>query len=164
MARHATGARKGRRTETDGRGNGAHRLFDDILALAGTLARGRQDYGADKLMSLAASTREFAASMTDMPNLRAQAASAAESIEGLAEYVMHTDIEQMIKDAGTFARRHPAATLAITAAAGVAASRWMTPAARRGATVSRRSTAAPRVRKQSARPRRRANGQAHASA
>lgn len=76
--------------------NGSHRLFDDILALAATLARGRQDYGAEKLMTLAASPRDFAASLTDMPSLRAQAASAAESFEGLAEYIACTDVEQMV--------------------------------------------------------------------
>ena len=144
-----------------GQSNGSRRLFDDILALAGTLARGRQDYGADKLMALAASTRDFAASLTDMPSLRFQAASAAESIEGLAEYVMHTDIEQMAKDAGTFARRHPAATLAMAAAAGMAASRFMkTPPH----TAAPTKSTASRVRRPVAQSRRRANGQAHASA
>ena len=145
---------------------GSHRLFDDILALAATLARGRQEFGAERLMTLAASTRDFAASLSDMPNLRAQAASAAESLDGLAEYVMHTDIEQMVKDAGAFARRHPLATLAITAAAGLAASRMMRPVASRTArnAVPKRKRAAPRTKPTAAQSRRRANGQAHASA
>ena len=144
---------------------GSHRLFDDILALAATLARGRQEFGAEKLMTLAASTRDFAASLSDMPNLRAQAASAAESLAGLAEYVMHTDIEQMVKDAGAFARRHPLATLAITAAAGIAASRMIRPASfgttRKAAPGRKR--AAVRTSAPTAQSRRRANGQAHAT-
>ena len=49
--------------------DGSRRIFDDVLALAGTLARGRKDMGADKLHSLASLTREYAASMTDLPNL-----------------------------------------------------------------------------------------------
>ncbi len=140
---------------------GSHRLFDDILALAATLARGRQEYGAEKLMTLAASTRDFATSLSDMPNLRAQAASAAESLEGLAEYVMHTDIEQMAKDASTFARRHPLATLAITAAAGMAASRIIRPHA--AGTERKAPAGRKRASKQAARARRRSNGEAHAA-
>ena len=166
MARSSkTGANR-RRAGASQQRNGSLRLFDDILALAATLARGRQDYGAGKLMALAASTRGFAESLTDMPSLRDQAASAAESLEGLADYILHTDIEQMVKDASTFARRHPAATLAITAAAGIAASRMMRPVASRTArnVVPKRKRAAPRAKAPAAQSRRRANGQAHASA
>jgi hypothetical protein len=147
--------------------SGTHRIFDDVLALAGTLARGRKDFGAEKLHSLASSTREFAASMTDLPNLRLQVASAADSLESLSDYVMHTEIDQMVGDAGTFARRHPLATLAMTVAAGVAASRfiWQQPAfaqsgsKRRGSGSSRR--AASGTRKQVPSTRRGANGKAH---
>lgn len=50
--------------------DGSRRIFDDVLSLAGTLARGRKDLGADKLHSLASLTRDYAASMTDLPNLQ----------------------------------------------------------------------------------------------
>lgn len=146
--------------------NGSRRIFDDVLALAGTLARGQKDLGADKLLSLAALTRDYAASMTDLPNLRAQVASAADSLEGIADYVMHTEIDQMVGDAGTFARRHPLATLAATVAAGVAASRLMYrqpvngPAASRRKASPRRSPAG--LGKRVSKARRNANGQAHA--
>lgn len=141
--------------------NGSRRIFDDVLALAGTLARGRKDLGADKLHSLAALTRDYAASMTDLPNLRVQVASAADSLEGVADYVMHTEIEQMVGDAGTFARRHPLATLAVTVAAGMAASRLMyRQPVKMTAASSRKSrprrTSAARVGKRTA------NGHAHA--
>ena len=128
--------------------DGSRRIFDDVLALAGTLARGRKDLGADKLHSLAALTRDYAASMTDLPNLRVQVASAADSLEGVADYVMHTEIEQMVGDAGTFARRHPLATLAVTVAAGMAASRLMyrQPAGHRQVQEGQQSRAAPRQR------------------
>ncbi|MFN0190985.1 MAG: hypothetical protein ACKVP5_03265 [Aestuariivirga sp.] len=125
MARTAT--RRRAKPRSNATSNGTHRLFDDILALAGTLARGRKDSGADKLAALAASTRSFAGSLGDMPNLRVRAASAAESLEGLAEYVSNTEIEQMFEDAGIFARRHPFAAIAISVGAGVAASRYLRP-------------------------------------
>jgi hypothetical protein len=147
--------------------DGSRRIFDDVLALAGTLARGRKDLGADKLQSLAALTRDYAASMTDLPNLRVQVASAADSLEGVADYVMHTEIEQMVGDAGTFARRHPMATLAVTVAAGLAASRLLhrQPAKTRAKTSRKarpRRTSASTSGKRSAQTRRTANGHAHA--
>jgi hypothetical protein len=123
--------------------------------------------GADKLNSLASLTREYAASMTDLPNLRVQVASAADSLEGVADYIMHTEIEQMVGDAGTFARRHPLTTLAMTVAAGMAASRLMyrqpmkmTAASSRKASPRRASTLS--ASKRSAQSRRTANGHAHA--
>jgi hypothetical protein len=147
--------------------NGSRRILDDVLALAGTLVRSQKDMGADKLNSLASLTREYAASMTDLPNLRVQVASAADSLEGVADYVMHTEIEQMVGDAGTFARRHPLATLAVTVAAGMAASRLMyrqpvnsrASAARK---ASPRRASSSGAGKRSARARRTANGHAHA--
>jgi hypothetical protein len=164
-------ATKTRRNKAaSGSHNGSHRIFDDVLALAGTLARGRKDFGADKLHSLASSTRDFAASMTDLPNLRVHVATAADSLESLSDYVMHTEIEQMVGDAGTFARRHPFATFAATVAAGLAVSRFMwqqptfakSPSNRRGTGARRR--AAPNARKQVPQARHGTNGkgQAHA--
>lgn len=143
--------------------NGSRRILDDVLSLAGTLARSQKEMGAEKLNSLASLTRDYAASMTDLPNLRVQVASAADSLEGVADYVMHTEIEQMVGDAGTFARRHPLATLAMTVAAGMAASRLMyrQPAnsrARSGRKPSSRASGS----KRSAQSRRAANGHAHA--
>jgi hypothetical protein len=133
-----------------------------VLALAGTLARGRKDLGADKLHSLAELTREYAASMKDLPNLRVQVASAADSMEGVADYVMHTEIEQMVGDAGTFARRHPVATLAVTIAAGMAASRFMYRQPRAGRTASARRTSTSSARKRTGQAGRNTNGHAHA--
>lgn len=146
--------------------NGSRRIFDDVLSLAGTLVRSQKDMGADKLNSLASLTRDYAASMTDLPNLRVQVASAADSLESVADYVMHTEIEQMVGDAGTFARRHPLATLAVTVAAGMAASRLMyrhpvTATARSGRKASSRRSSVSGASKRSA-ARRTANGHAHA--
>jgi hypothetical protein len=158
-----------RHKSTNGKQNGSHHVFDDILALAGTFARSHKEQGIDKLHSFAGSTRDFATSMTDVPNLKVQMVSAGESLEDLAEYVLHTDIQHMLKDAETFARRHPIAALTMTVVAGMAVSRFLRPRAvampkivakRAG---SRRKTVS-RSRKQVAQPRRTANGKAGAHA
>ena len=146
----------------------AHRIVDDVLALAATLARSRKDYGADKLQMLAQSTRDFASSLADMPNLRVQMATAADSLEGLSDYVMHTEVEQMVHDAGTFARRHPLATLGITVASGIVASRYFMqrPAGRKAASprrASRRKTVKV-TRKPASRSRTGTNGHARTNA
>ena len=160
----------GRHKKTNGKQNGSHHVFDDILALAGTFARSRKEQGIDKLHSFAGSTRDFATSMTDVPNLKVQMASAGESLEDLAEYVLHTDIQHMLKDAETFARRHPIAALTMTVVAGMAVSRFLRPRAvatakpvSKRAGSSRRKTVS-RSRKQVAQPRRTANGKAGAHA
>jgi hypothetical protein len=85
----------------------------------------------------------------------------------VADYVMHTEIEQMVGDAGTFARRHPMATLAVTVAAGLAASQLLhrQPAKTRAKTSRKarpRRTSASTSGKRSAQTRRTANGHAHA--
>ena len=159
----------GRHKNTNGKQNGAYHIFDDVLALAGTFARGRKDYGADKLHSLAESTRDFATSMTDVPNLRVQMASAGESLENLAEYVMHTNIDNMLEDAGTFARRRPLTALTMTIIAGLAVSRFIRPRTAsekpglsRGKAL-RRKTLSSR-RKPAAQPQRGTNGKARAHA
>ncbi len=167
MAKAKKSRSNGNKRKTGAARGGSRRIFDDVLALAGTLASGRKELGADKLQELASLTREYAASMTDLPNIRVQVASAADSLEGVADYVMHTEIEQMVGDAGIFARRHPLATLAVTVAAGMAASRLMyrrpvTATARPGRKASPRRAAASGASKRSAQARRNSNGHAHA--
>jgi hypothetical protein len=108
--------------------------------------------------------------MTDVPNLKVQMASAGESLEDLAEYALHTDIQHMLKDAETFARRRPFAALAMMVVAGMAVTRFLRPRAvatakpvSKRAGSSRRKTVL-RSRKQVAQPRRTANGKAGAHA
>ena len=160
----------GRHKKATGKQNGSHHVFDDILTLAGTFARSQREQGIDKLHSFAGSTRDFATSMTDVPNLKVQMGSAAESLEDLAEYVLHTDIQHMLKDAETFARRHPIAALTMTVVAGMAVTRFLRPrAVAMAKPVSKRAgssrrKAVSRSRKQIAQPRRTANGKAGAHA
>lgn len=159
----ATSAKSRRNKKTNGTSHISNRIFEDVLAVAATLLRSRKDFGADKLHSLAEATRGYAASMADLPNLRAHVASASETIEGLAEYVMHTDIEHMVQDAGTFARRHPLATLGVTVAAGLAASRLMRTSQPDAEAKPRRAATKKKSRKTAA-PRRGTNGSAQAHA
>ncbi len=162
--------------------NTSSRVLDDILALAGTLLRSRKDYGADKLNSLAQATREYANSLSDAPSLHSYVASASENIDELADYVMHTEIDQIIQDAGNFARRHPIATLGVTIGVGLLAGNMMRGSrststaanSRRASSSSRtsrsnvrstsRRSAPKRARKQSARTTGVSNGSVQSNA
>ncbi len=141
----------------------SYRILDDVLALAGTLLRSRREYGAGKLHSLAEATRDYATSMTDLPQLRAQVASASESIEGFADYVMHTDIDHMVQDAAIFARRQPFATLGVAIAAGVVASRYML-SPRASVKSAPKSRVAKKAARKTTAPKHRNNGLAQTHA
>ena len=132
----------------NGRGNGgqSYRLFDDMLAMAGSLANSRKEYAANKLETFADSVREVSSSMAGIPNLRAYASAAAESLEGLAGYVSDSDLETMVADAREFTRRHPMTTLAGSIAAGVIITQMMqsrtsSGASRRGGARRHRASA-----------------------
>lgn len=96
-------------------------LMGDVFAIVGSLMKSRADRGAEKLHTLSTATRDYAATLTDMPQLRAKVGAASDSIDEVANYAVHTDIEHMFVDATTFARKHPMATLGFAAAAGVLA-------------------------------------------
>jgi ElaB/YqjD/DUF883 family membrane-anchored ribosome-binding protein len=94
-------------------------LVGDLFAIAGALLKSRTDRGVEKLHSLSAATRDYASTLTDMPHLRAQVGAASESIEGVADYAVHTDAEHMFADVEAIVRKHPIATIGVTVAAGV---------------------------------------------
>ena len=132
----AKSSRPGKRKRN---GNGAnHRgLFDDMLAMAGSLAGSRKDYAAAKIETLAESVREIATAVPGIPNFTQYANAAAGSLEGLAEYVTESDLETMVNDARQFARTHPMATLAGSIAAGLIVSQMMSGGRRGDARRSR---------------------------
>ena len=103
------------------------RIFEEVVGLAETLLHSRKAYGADKLQSVAEATRRYAASMSNLPTISEQINVASETMEDFADYIVHNNVEQMIEDAGTFARRKPLTTLCVTVAAGLAASRLLMP-------------------------------------
>jgi hypothetical protein len=98
----------------------ANRLFDDALSLASTLADSRKRAGADRIVELASATREFGTSLNDFPQLRQYSGQAADSLDDLADYIVRTDIPDMLDDFAGFARRQPVATLTLGVAAGLA--------------------------------------------
>ena len=94
-------------------------IFDDILAMAGSLASSRKEYAAAQLETLADSVRQFNETMPQIPTVKAYAATAADSLEELANYVVESDLSEMVADAREFSRRHPFATFGGSLAAGV---------------------------------------------
>ena len=104
----------------NGRANGgSYSLVDDLLAMAGSLASSRKDYASAKLETMAEAVRDYTSAMPDIPHVKAYGSAAAESLYGLADYVMDSDLPAIVSDAREFARRHPVATLTGTIAAGV---------------------------------------------
>ena len=53
-------AKSSRSRKRNGNGGGTYGIFDDILAMAGSLAGSRKDYAAAKLETLAETVREYA--------------------------------------------------------------------------------------------------------
>lgn len=115
----ATASRSNTRSRSK-RGQRARPGFmDDLLAMAGSLAGSRKDYAAEQLETLAESVREFAESMPPIPTMRSYAATAADSLDELADYVVESDIGEMVQDARELMRRHPLATFGGSVAAGL---------------------------------------------
>ncbi len=97
----------------------SHGIYNDVMSITSSLFRNSKDVGADKIRSLAEAARQFATSISDMPNLGSQISVASETIDDFADYVVKTDIDQIVHDGGVFVKRHPVATIATTVAAGV---------------------------------------------
>ncbi len=108
-----------------GSNGGSYRILDDVLAMAGSLASSRKQFAAVKLESLGQSMRDFAGAMPDIPSFKAYANMSAESLDGLANYIMDSDLKTMAEDAREFARAHPMATLAGSITAGIVATQMM---------------------------------------
>jgi hypothetical protein len=109
-------ARSRSRTESEHEGPA---FLDDLLSMAGSLASSRKEYAAAQLESLANSVRQFSEAMPQIPTMKAYADTAAESLEELANYVVESDLSEMVSDAREFTRRHPLATFGGSIAAGL---------------------------------------------
>jgi predicted transcriptional regulator len=125
----ATTKRKSRRRSTSRRGssrdNYGQRMFGDVLSLASSLAGSRKQMAAERLNELASATRNLTSSVEDLPYLRDYTDAAAQRIDELADYVERTDIDEMLEDIATFAKRQPMATLALGMAAGLVTTQLM---------------------------------------
>ena len=109
-------ARNRSRTESEREGPA---FFDDLLAMAGSLANSRKEYAAAQLESLADSVRQFSDAMPSIPTMKAYADTAADSLDELANYVVESDLVDMVADAREFTKRHPLATFGGSIAAGL---------------------------------------------
>jgi hypothetical protein len=101
-------------------------IYGDILGIVGSLMRHRQESGAAKIGSMASAARNFAADLTDIPNVRTYVHAAANQMETLSDYVSDSSLEEMMADATAFAKRYPMATAAFAVAAGFGFTRLMT--------------------------------------
>lgn len=101
--------------------NYGQRILDDALAVGGTLLKHQKNVGAERLQMLADATRNYGKSLTDIPGVGGYVVMAAESVSAFADYVVESDLEEMVADASAFARRQPLATLALAVAAGLVA-------------------------------------------
>lgn len=106
------------RTRTESEREGPA-FLDDLLSMAGSLANSRKEYAAAQLEGLADSVRQFSESMPAIPTVKAYAATAADSLDELANYVVESDLADMVSDAREFTRRHPLATFGGSIAAGL---------------------------------------------
>jgi hypothetical protein len=166
MARKATARPASRSSNRTARQRSPQRpstpMYGDILGIVGSLMRHRQESGAAKIGSMANAARNFAADLADIPNVKTYVHAAANQMENLSDYVSDSSLEQMMKDATAFAKRHPTATAAFAVAAGFGFTRLMTHgAADHRATSSKtgkRATARSATAKKAARKRGRPNG------
>lgn len=124
-------------------------FFDDLLNMAGSLASSRKEYAAAQLESLADSVRQFSEAMPEIPTVKAYAATAADSLEELADYVVESELTEMMADAREFTRRHPLATFGGSIAAGLVITQLVQSRAQsmRSAMRTRRSSSGTRRRR-----------------
>ena len=143
--------------------HGAYQILDDVLSLVGSFATLGKALATSKMQSTSDAAAGLMQGKVDLPDVRAQLSSAAETLETISDYAIHTDIKQMVDDAGAFARKHPVTALVSVVAVGALLSRLM----RRAPEVTKatkRAAPRPRAKKTAARPKRQANGAARTHA
>lgn len=96
----------------------AYQIFEDIIVLAGGIAKLGKTIAAQKIQSSADAASHLVHTKVDMADINAQLSEAKESLSQASDYAMHTDVKQMVDDASVFARKHPVATLVSVIALG----------------------------------------------
>jgi len=148
--------------------SGGFQLFDDILNLVGSFSKLGRVIATAKLQSTAETANRFVHSKMDATDLRAQLSGAADNLEAISDYALHTDVKQVVDDVGAFARKHPVTALVSVIAAGAIISRLMrkTPVITKvkKQAVIKRATPKSKAKKSSVAVRRKANGTAQANA
>lgn len=113
--------RKARPNKARSRNGSTHRMFDDILALAGSLMSSKKDWVADRVSTLSTATHAYADALNDIPGVGPYANLTAESFDDFAQYLNESDFNDMLRDGSIFAKRHPVPTLAGAIIAGIIA-------------------------------------------
>ena len=101
-------------------------LQSDVMGIAGSLFRGRQSAGADKIASVADATRKLSEDLSDIPSVQGYVEAAADQMEYLSDYVAENTLEQMVDDGAAFAKRHPLSTVAFAVALGYGFTKLLT--------------------------------------
>lgn len=113
--------RKARPNKARSRNGSTHRMFDDILSLAGSLMSSKKDWVADRVSTLSSATHAYADALNDIPGVGPYANLTAESFDDFAQYLNESDFNDMLRDGSIFAKRHPVPTLAGAIIAGIIA-------------------------------------------
>jgi hypothetical protein len=142
--RRKPAARRRLTTTQEGRGSSGGALYSDVLGIAGSLFRYRQQAGADKLASFAGAARNFADDLADIPNVSGYVNMAADQMEQLSEYISDNDVEHIVEDAVHLAKTYPVSTAAFAVALGFAVTKAMTRHERNAKSVSRSVSVAGR--------------------
>lgn len=98
--------------------NSAYRIFEDIIVLAGGIARLGKNIAAQKIQSSADAASNFVNENVDMDNINDKLSGAKDSLVQASDYAMKTDVSQMAEDAAAFARKNPITTLVSVVAVG----------------------------------------------
>ena len=96
----------------------AYQILEDIIVLAGGLAKLGKTIAAKKIQSSADAASSLVHTKVDMDDINTQLSNAKETLVDATDYVMHSDVAQMIDDARIFARRHPVTTMVSVVAVG----------------------------------------------
>lgn len=113
--------RKARPNKARSRNGSTHRMFDDILSLAGSLMSSKKDWVADRVSTLSSATHAYADALNDIPGVGPYANLTAESFDDFAQYLNESDFNDLLRDGSIFAKRHPVPTLAGAIIAGIIA-------------------------------------------
>lgn len=113
--------RKARPNKARSRNGSTHRMFDDILSLAGSLMSSKKHWVADRVSTLSSATHAYADALNDIPGVGPYANLTAESFDDFAQYLNESDFNDLLRDGSIFAKRHPVPTLAGAIIAGIIA-------------------------------------------
>ncbi len=113
--------RKARPNKARSRNGSTHRMFDDILSLAGSLMSSKKDWVADRVSTLSSATHAYADALNDIPGVGPYANLTAASFDDFAQYLNESDFNDLLRDGSIFAKRHPVPTLAGAIIAGIIA-------------------------------------------